>query len=37
MFESTQKDEEEMNFHVMRWVFMLIYDANENGYNMIKG
>ena len=31
MFESTLKDKEEMNIHLMRWVIMLIYDANENG------
>lgn len=37
MLESTLKDKEEMNIHVMRWVIMLIYYANENGDNMIRG
>ena len=37
MLESTLKDKEEMNIHVMMWVIMLIYDANENSDNMIRG
>ena len=37
MLESTLKDKEEMNIHVMRWVIMFIYDANENGDNIIRG
>ena len=36
MLESTLEDKEEMNNHVPRWVIMLIYDANENGENMIR-
>ena len=36
MLESTLKDKEEKNIHVMRWAIMLIYDANENGDNMIR-
>ena len=36
MLESTLKDKEEINNHVMRWAIMLIYDANENGDNMIR-
>ena len=35
--ESTLKDKEEMNIHVMRWVIMLIYDDNENGDKNIRG
>ena len=37
MIETTLKDKEEMNIHVIRWVIMLYYDANENSDNMIKG
>ena len=37
MLESTLKDKEEMNIHVMRWVIMLIYDDNENGDKNIRG
>ena len=37
MLESTLEDKEEMNIPVMRWVIMLIYDANENSDNMIRG
>ena len=37
MLESTLKDKEEMNIHVIMWVIMVIYDANKNGDNMIRG
>ena len=33
MLKSTLEDKEEMNIHVMKWVIMLIYDANENDEN----
>ena len=36
MLELTLKYKEEMNIHVMMLVIMLIYDANENGDNMIR-
>ena len=37
MLESTLKDKEEMDIHLMMWVIMLIDDAKENGDNMISG
>ena len=37
MLNSTLEDKDEMNIHVMRWVIILIYNAKENGDNMIRG
>ena len=37
MLEWTLEGKEEMNIHVITWLIMLIYDANENGDNMIRG